>query len=250
MQGRQVFMIVLSVGMPRAGSGWYYNLTNDLCREAGYTDARQVRQQFRLQSILTEVNCNIGALTPRRLALVLIPSLLGHDFVVKAHAGPTPFARWLIRRGQIRPLYIYRDPRDALLSAYERGQKGLQAGKPNSFSFLVDFPTAVEFMEDYIGISNQWLAMPEALHTRYEDLLTAYDREAGRVVNFLGLSLADPKVQGLIDRYRPEAGSSEQRGTHFNKGRIGRFREKFTPEQQAVMAQRFETYLMRMGYTL
>jgi hypothetical protein len=34
-------MIILSIGMPRAGSGWYYNLTNDLMLAAGAQD-RQV----------------------------------------------------------------------------------------------------------------------------------------------------------------------------------------------------------------
>ena len=36
-------MIVLSVGMPRAGSGWHYNLIHDLMKTAGATDAREIR---------------------------------------------------------------------------------------------------------------------------------------------------------------------------------------------------------------
>mgnify|MGYP001139047165 CR=1 FL=1 len=35
-------MIVLSVGMPRAGSGWHYNLIHDLMEAAGYTDAQAI----------------------------------------------------------------------------------------------------------------------------------------------------------------------------------------------------------------
>ena len=66
-------MIVLSVGMPRAGSGWYYNLTNDLMLAGGAQDAHQIRQRYRLQGILTEVNCNIAALPARRLLAVLAP---------------------------------------------------------------------------------------------------------------------------------------------------------------------------------
>jgi hypothetical protein len=114
-------MIILSVGMPRAGSGWYYNLTHDLALAAGCQDAHRIRQRYHLQKVLTEVNCNIGALTPRRLLAVLAPSVLGNTFVIKAHAGPTPFALRLMRSGQLRPAYIYRDPRDAMLSAYENG---------------------------------------------------------------------------------------------------------------------------------
>ena len=67
-------MIILSVGMPRAGSGWYYNLTHDLVTATGGQDARQIRQRYHLESILTEVNCNIGALTPRRLVAISIPA--------------------------------------------------------------------------------------------------------------------------------------------------------------------------------
>ena len=89
-------MIVLSVGMPRAGSGWYYNLTNELMLASGYQNARQIRQRYHLQSILTEVNCNIGALTPRRLLAVMVPSFLGNTFVIKVHAGPTPLATAMV----------------------------------------------------------------------------------------------------------------------------------------------------------
>jgi hypothetical protein len=100
-------MIILSVGMPRAGSGWYYNLTNDLMLANGAQDARQVRQRYRLQKILTEVNCNIGALTPWRLLAVLPPSLLGNTYTIKVHAAPTPFALRLMRGGMLRTASAY-----------------------------------------------------------------------------------------------------------------------------------------------
>ena len=35
--------MILSVGMPRAGSGWYYNLTQDLVKASGGEDARIIR---------------------------------------------------------------------------------------------------------------------------------------------------------------------------------------------------------------
>ena len=81
-------MIVLSVGMPRAGSGWHYNLVHDLMKTTGCADARAIREKYHLQNILTEVNCNIGVLSARRLAMVTIPALMGNTFVIKAHSAP------------------------------------------------------------------------------------------------------------------------------------------------------------------
>jgi hypothetical protein len=243
-------MIILSVGMPRAGSGWYYNLTHELALAAGFQDARQIRRRYHLQGILTEVNCNIGALTPRRLLAVLVPSLLGNTFVVKAHAGPTPFAIRLIQRGLVLPTYIYRDPRDAMLSAFDNGQRALQKGRPNAFSHLKDFEASVAFMLDYLRIWEAWMGCPEALHVRYEDLLVGYDAEAGRLVNFLKIERGNPAVQSVIDKFRPGEARPDQKGIHFNKGRTGRFRQKMTTEEQAVLSERFGPYLERMGYPI
>jgi len=241
-------MIILSVGMPRAGSGWYYNLTNELMLAAGRQDARQIRSRYHLKNILTEVNCNIGALTTRRVLAVLLPSLMGNTFVIKAHAGPSPIALSLIRRRQMRPAYIYRDPRDALLSAFENGQRALQKGRPNAFSHLTDFNKSVEFMLGYVKIWEAWMQCEFALHTRYEDLLNQYDSEAMRLVKFLELDENSESVLAVLEKYRPEQARSEQKGVHFNKGKTGRFRQKMTQEQQDILTQKFSPYLKRMGY--
>jgi hypothetical protein len=242
-------MIILSVGMPRAGSGWYYNLTNDLALAAGWQDARHIRQQYHLQSILTEVNCNIGALTPRRLSLAMVPSLLGNTFVIKAHAAPTPFTRRLMGWGWMKAAYIYRDPRDAMLSAYENGQRALTGGRPNAFSSLTDFAASLDFIQEYVRISQQWLQIDTVLHTRFESLLENFDAETGRLVKFLGLKTSNPAIQQVIEKYRPaEVAQAQLKGLHFSKGKTGRFRQKYTPEQQAILAERLGAYLQEIGY--
>ena len=141
-------MIVLSVGMPRAGSGWHYNLIHDLMKTTGCADARDIREKFRLQKILTEVNCNIGVLSARRLGMTAIPALMGNTFVIKAHAGPTATSRLFQRVGLLHITYIYRDPRDAMLSAFDFGQRALQKGRPNAFSHLTDFDKSLAFIMD------------------------------------------------------------------------------------------------------
>jgi len=241
-------MIILAVGMPRAGSGWHYNITQDLMRTAGATDAREIREHYHLGSILTEVNCNIGVLSLRRLALVLIPSLLGKTFVIKVHSGPTNAANALIRSGQIKPTYIYRDPRDALLSAHEYGQRAIQNGRPNAFSHLDSIETAIGFIAEYVRYWHQWSSCTDCHQVRYEDLRGNYDIEAGRLANFLKVDTRSAAVQTVIDTYRPEQAAKSDRGLHFYKGISGRFREVFTPEQLSACQEVFGPSLIEMGY--
>lgn len=240
-------MIVLSVGMPRAGSGWHYNLIHDLMKTTGCADARDIREKYKLQKILTEVNCNIGVLSARRLGMVAIPALMGNTFVIKAHAGPTTTSRLFQRVGLLHITYIYRDPRDAMLSAFDFGQRALQKGRPNAFSHLTDFDKSLAFIMDYVRIWEKWTREKNVLIARYEDLLTNYDSETTRLVEFLRLRANQPDVEKVIEAFRPEKGEGQQ-GLHFFKGRIGRFRESYSAEQQAILKEKMGAYLARMGY--
>ena len=242
-------MIVLSVGMPRAGSGWHYNLIHDLMKTTGCADARVIRTRYRLEKVLTEVNCNIGVLSVRRLGLVALPALAGNTFVIKAHAAPSPASRLLQSLGLLRITYIYRDPRDAMLSAFEFGQRVLQKGRPNAFSHLTDFQKSLDFIMDYVRIWEKWMKEKNVLIARYEDLLTNYDSEVTRLTGFLKLDGSKPEVQKVIDGYRPQEAEGQQ-GLHFYKGKIGRFRESYTAEQQAILKDKMGTYLSKMGYEL
>ena len=242
-------MIVLSVGMPRAGSGWHYNLVHDLMKTTGCADAREIREKYRLQGILTEVNCNIGVLSARRLAMVTIPAMMGNTFVIKAHSAPTSSSRLLQRLGLLRITYIYRDPRDAMLSAYDFGQRALQNGRPNAFSHLTDFQKSLDFILEYVHIWEKWMKEKDVLIARYEDLLTNYDNEVKRLVPFLKLNASNPEVQKVVDPYRPGAAEGQQ-GLHFYKGKIGRFREAYSADEQAVVNERLRPYLERMRYPI
>ena len=240
-------MIVLSVGMPRAGSGWHYNLIHDLMKTTGCADARDIREKYKLQNVLTEVNCNIGVLSARRLAMVTVPALMGNTFVIKAHAGPSSSSRLLASLGILRTTYIYRDPRDAMLSAFDYGQRALAKGRPNAFSHLSNFEKSVDFMMEYVRIWERWMGEKNVLIARYEDLLTNYDVESAKLVDYLKLDANKSEVRAVIEQYRPGTNDGQQ-GLHFYKGKIGRFREAYTGKQQEILLEKLSPYLSRMGY--
>ncbi len=242
-------MIILSVGMPRAGSGWHYNLIHDLMDTTGCDDARDIRANFGLQNILTDVNCNIGVLSARRLIMVSRPALMGHTFVIKAHSSPTIWARALIQGGIMRATYIYRDPRDAMLSAFDYGKRVLEKqGRPNAFSQLTDFEKTTSFFVEYVKDWEKWMQVSGVLKARYEDLLQNYDDESRKLVKFLGMDLANEAVTRVIEKYRPNGQVQGQQGTHFFKGQVGRFRERYTSDEQKILIKQFGKTLEKMGY--
>ena len=241
-------MIILSIGMPRAGSGWYYNLTHDLIEVSGGQDARGIRKKYHLGKVLTEVNCNIGSLSSWRLSLVLIPALLGNTFTIKTHAGPTWLTLRLIQVGLIRPIYIYRDPRDAMISAMDNGRKARAKGRQNAFSQLIDFNAAVDFMLDYLKIWKAWIHSDATLNTRYENLLSDYDAEVQRLIEFIPIQFNSEEVDAVLERYRPEKARGGQKGIHYSKGRTGRYREIFTNDELTELNNKFGPYLEQMGY--
>lgn len=243
-------MIVLAVGMPRAGSGWHYNLVHDIVVAAGGQDARVIRRRFFLTPILTEVNCNIRALSAKRLLPVTVPSRLGNTFAIKTHSGPTSLALQFVANGQMRVSYIYRDPRAALLSALEYGQRARAADRQNAFSKLGTIDQAIDFMLDYLKIWKQWMAVKEIHSVRYEDLLANYDVEAGRLARFLNADPQAAAVKEAIEFYRSEKSREAGKGQHFQHGVPERFRDALTPDELAAANKAFEPYLAEMGYQL
>jgi hypothetical protein len=243
-------MIILAVGMPRAGSGWHYNLVHDLIVANGGDDAREIRKRFLLNPILTEVNCNIGALTTHRVLPLLIPSALNKTFTIKAHGGPKPFANWLIKNDELRATYIYRDPRAALLSAFEYGQRGLQQGRMTAFGHLDTIDKAIDFMRDYVAIWREWMALEDVLHIRYEDMLTGYEWEIPRLTRFMEINEGQAAVKQVIEKYRPGQIPGDQKGMHYYMGEAERFRDVLNSPQLRRCEQEFGAELRDMGYTI
>lgn len=247
MTGKNKHEIILSAGMPRAGSAWFYNLTLDLWLAAGRGNIREYRETYPLKTVITEVNHNIDNFTLRKTALLLIPYLMGKSFTVKIHFAPYPLGKQLIHSGAIRPTFIYRDPRDALLSAYEYGKRRKDAGHPNAFSHLDSIDKAIQFMHDYMRDWVVWMDLADPNIFRYEDLLTDYDHQVERLLAFLNLNEPSDEMIKAIEKSRPK-GTSAKAGNHFFKGRIGRYKEAFTDEQLSLCQELFGPYLERMGY--
>lgn len=234
--------------MPRAGSGWYYQLTHELWLAAGGQDAHIIRKRYHLQRVLTERNCNIGRLSKKNTLAVLMPYFLGNSFVIKVHFAPSDLGQWVFGRGWMAPTYVYRDPRDAALSVYEYGMRKQVIKRDNAFSQFDTIEKAINFISDYLRDWQAWVNVPGILLTRYEAMLMDYDGQSARLLAYMGLDPADPRFDPVLEHFRPGQKAGMDSGMHFNKGISGRFRSVFSPAQQELCAEKFGRWLERMGY--
>lgn len=238
-------MIVVSAGLPRSGSGWIFNLTNDLLVRAGHQDAHWVRDRYRLGRFVTAHNCNVGKPGPLKLAILAVPHLLGNSFVVKTHRKPTPALKRAMALGLAKCTYIYRDPRDVVLSAIEEGQRMRARGVSRAFAKIGSVEESVEEVRGWLRTWDHWMAEDRVLHVRYEELRNEPLKQCARITRHLDIALSDDEVNRIVSKYKS---GSKVTGAHFVKGQSGRYRQVFSSEQIQLCNQALKDYLEKMGY--
>jgi hypothetical protein len=246
-------MIVVSAGMQKAGTGWYFNLTNDLLVAAGHQDVRVLRERFHLQRLMKHGNCNIGRPILPRLAVLLSFHLLGNTYVVKTHSRPTPSLRALVAAGVARITYVYRDPRDAAISAYDHGCRLRRHKQTHTFARLKTMESAILSARDWVQTWERWIACRGVLATRYEDLLVDPLRELQQLARHLSIKVPAEQLKTIVARYQMKEGGAVQGprvrySLHFNKGVAGRFREVLSAEEIALCNEVLGDHLQEMGY--
>jgi hypothetical protein len=245
-------LIVVSAGMQKAASASYFNLANSLLVAAGFEDVHALRQRFRWDFFMSKVNCNVGPLRAYKLAWLSLPHMMGQSFVVKTHEPPSPTARLMSKLGQLKPTYIYRDPRDVAVSLFEHGERLRRDGVQSNTKFdqLATLEQAIAFTGRLLPTWQAWTTFPGCLSVRFEEFIADMGREANRLNEFLGLGLAASVVSQIAGSLDPKKTRQEKMSglLHMNVGRGGRWMASMTEAQKELSQQLFGPYLRAMGY--
>jgi len=242
-------VIILSAGLQKSGSGWYFNFTNDLLVAAGHQDARAIRKRYHLDSILKYQNCVVDEPTLPRLARIAIPHFLGNTFAVKTHSRPSGVIRSLMRLGIMKATYIYRDPRDAAISAFEFGQILRNRGETHSFATLQSVEDAILYIKRQLAKWDEWMRCDHVLTVRFEDLLGNPVNELKRLADFLSLDIPGIHLQRIVTNYqKDQIPYKKAKALHLNVGNAGRFALVMSQRDLELCRKHFGDYLKRMGY--
>ncbi len=243
-------MLIISAGMCKAGSAWYFNMQNDLLKRCDHCDIRQIKDAHGLEDLLQWGNCNIGEVTSDKLAKlagIISPEQLA---VVKTHCPPLPAIRDGLAAGTLKATYIFRDPRDAAVSAYNHGAKDRAQNYQGPFVDLDTLEKAIHRVGFWIDEWEAWFAQPGVLHVRYEDLLEDPVAELQRFAAYCGLQ-PSPQVQAdIIAAYDKNSLSDDHTKAllHFHAGGTVTFRQTMSPEEQSLCAELHGQRIRRMGY--
>lgn len=249
---RPVFLLA---GMPRAGTAWCFEILTALTVAGGGVDAREIRTKYKLEKYLTAGNTVLKLFLPDML-MVLYPWMRGENFAVKTHDGPKTYnyrfasrllLKSLLANRVFAPIYIYRDPRDAVLSAYEYGQRQPETRGGAYFEkHIPSIEAGIVWMQRYLANNwDAWRSYQDILVIRYEDMIVDHEKYVHKMNEYLKLNLPADVTASIVEKFRR---GDNLKGTHFFKGVAGRFRESFTPEQQKLADQAFGCYLEKMGY--
>jgi len=245
-------MILVSAGMQKSGSGLFFNYTNDLLVLAGNKDVRELRNEYNLDTLIKHYNCNIGELTAEKIHQIIPLHNHGHSFAVKTHAGPSPAVRKWMKEGVIKATCIYRDPRDAALSAIAHGEKIRKNGENHtfaSFRTLEDtLPAVINWLKDCVL---NWINIQDVFFVKYEDLISDPMFVLESLADFLSIKPDNIDFNKIISKYnKPNLDEKKKEHLHFNKGKAGVFREVLTNDEIEYCNNLFYEYLKLLQYDL
>ncbi len=203
-----------------------------------------------------------GQPRPLRAILSELARLRPGD-IAYGHLHALPEIVAALCRDGVAPFFVYRDPRDVVVShvhyvteietnhvhhAYYRSLPDFDArlrtsilGRPE---LDAPFPDIRGRFEPYLG----WLERPEVCALRFEELIEGQEAAIGRVIEHAAargfpLPVRVPQaVRALIRGLNPAKSPT------FRSGRVGGWRQVFTPEHKRLFKQVAGDLLVRLGY--
>lgn len=247
-------MIVFSASMRKGGSGWFFNVTHDLVLAATGINTRKMRTQFpEVAEIILPPNCLVKQPSRENLERLDFLHADGKTIVLKTHASPSDELRARLDAGVAKAAYLYRDPRDVALSAFDhaesiRADPGRFVNK-GPYEFLDTVEDAIVFASKQLRTWRAWTQLEGVLTARYEDFVRDDEAMAARLVQFLDLDLPNRKIVKVVKRYRPaKLDDRRARRLHFNVGTPRRFEKMMNRRQLDLCNELFGDHLTAMGY--
>lgn len=241
-------MFVLSAGMPKSGSAYFYNVINSLVAETGGRDAREIKSQWRLEKLMKWYNNNVDLLSLTDLTKLWIISLISGKFTVKTHAKPNQVMKTGNSLNIYKVIYCYRDPRDAILSAIDHGKRISAKGETHTFAAIKDYNDAIILAKRWIDVWDNYKQMPNSLSLSYEYMIDNPISTTKKIEDFLDISVTDECRNSILWKYNKNNVNQLSDIMHLNKARTNRYKTEMPESIQQKCLNEFGSSIKEMGY--
>jgi sulfotransferase 6B1 len=184
--------------------------------------------------------------------------------IAYGHVHALPEAVVFLCQPQVAAYFILRDPRDVVVShvhyvtdmepnhyhhhyyhdILQNFDERLSTSIRGIASITAPFPDIRARFEPYLD----WLQQPQVLILHYEDFITQREEALARVFDhalahgFISTVARSLAIQALADSINP------QRSPTFRSGKIGGWKQHFTPQHKRLFKEISGDLLVRLGY--
>jgi hypothetical protein len=246
--------LVIAAGMQRSGTRWFCNMLVDIVSEVTGSGTRQLRDSYGVHDLLQHYHTPTfkARLSQRRLRRLDAILDDGHTLVFKTHRPPSATVRDRIADGSAVAIYLFRDPRDVIISALEQGAKMRSRGALpfRNFARLTSLDRGMRWLQRrLLPVWQEWSSIDGVLTLRYEDL--AADPRGTMAKTLAHLGIAAPL--DVVDRVVRDYTAANIRDGTIRKAldldKDGeRQRVVLTPDQRRRLEQALQPTLLKMGY--
>ena len=245
--------ILLSISFPKSGTHLLDQILLGFSKVAPFST--------RLHSFYAEYEGESGLKRTPQQALDWLDSLRPCD-IASAHLFARPEAVDRLIKSAFVPYFIFRDPRDVVVShvfyVTDMEQRHVHhdyyASLPDFDSRLkvsilgrpdvdVEFPDIAARFAPYLG----WLDHPEVLSIHFEDLINDRAATLNKIIDHFHarVPLQTPHER-ILDSL--EASINPKKSPTFRSGKTGEWRKYFTDEHKKIFKEVAGNLLIRLGY--
>ena len=245
--------VLLGISFPKSGTHLLDQILLGFGNVAPYAK--------RVHSFYAEYEGESGVKRAPEQALGWLDSLHPRD-VASAHLFARPEAVARVTSPRFIPYFIFRDPRDVVVShvfyvtemesrhvhhSYYQSLPDFDArlkvsilGRPDAD---VEFPDIAERFAPYLG----WLDQPQVLGIHFEDLIQDRVQTLNRIIDhFLARVPLRTSRQLILDSL--ESAINPTKSPTFRSGKTGEWRKHFTDEHKKIFKDVAGDLLIRLGF--
>ena len=183
-------MLFFINSMPKAGSTSYYYCAQSLLEAFSKTDGLPFLQNAISIGIIPGSGYFVESTDNSSISLETLQYLINlsnqhGDILVKIHSDTNTHLLDALRQGNIKMVFIQRDPRDVVISAKDHAQRSMLEGS-QQFSDCFTMTGAVGMSTFWSEVAYRWKWSNTALIVNYEDFSSDSTAELNRLARYLG----------------------------------------------------------------